>query len=73
MTPREEAKELIDKFKPYEPTYFKEKHAKKCALICVDKIIKLNYSIFQINPIKLGFTKIDLNYWQEVKQEIEKL
>ena len=40
-------------------------HAKQCALIAVDEIIKqeLTYDPF--------FS--DINYWQEVKREIEKL
>ena len=69
MTPKEKAIELISKFKPFsdyqEDDYFNqiEKmliNAKHCALIAVDELIKeVNYS--------------DVAYWQEVKQEIEKL
>jgi hypothetical protein len=64
MTPREKAIELYNKF------YDIAMHAlsiqvrkyitKECALIAVDEILKTN-------PYKAR------NYWQEVKQEIEKL
>jgi hypothetical protein len=75
MTPKEKAVELISKFKPYadyqEDDCFNqiEKmliNAKQCALIAVDEIIendKKNY----------GTDGFVVNYWQEVKQEIEKL
>ena len=70
MTPKEKAKELVDKF--FEYTYRvkwdidknKWEHnfdqSKQCALIAVDEILKTN-------PYKAR------NYWQEVKTEIEKL
>ena len=50
-------------------------YAKKCALIAVDEIIKNNKSFLRTdndlhNDDALD---IDLKYWQEVKQEIEKL
>ena len=57
--------------------------AKQCAIITVDKIIeskKLEY-LFTFQEITLlNFTKDDrlihskfINYWKEVKQELEKL
>lgn len=70
MTPKQKAVELIDKYRTYiriadkynqnlpsEEIYL----AEKCALIAVDEILDAvgtNYSV---------------NYWQEVKQEIELL
>jgi hypothetical protein len=70
MTPKEKAKELFDKFmKPVDglhkyPMCFDT--AKQCALIAVDEIIKA----VPIAPLQLEHP---LYYWQEVKQEIEKL
>ena len=68
MTPKEKAKELIDKM--YECQWRKDtvefRNAKKCALIAVNEIIKLKLLWFQKDSK-------DLQYWQEVKQEIEKL
>jgi len=61
MTPKEKAKELVDKFKlkhKFFTNSFIKTTAKQCALIAVDEILKLRTAI---------------SYWQEVKQEIEKL
>ena len=67
MTAKEEAYKLGNKF--YQGSVFdydKEGHlkeikkAKERALICVDEILRI-----------LPFT--DVKYWQEVKQELEKL
>ena len=73
MTPKEKAKELYDKFNPharvwdcYSDEPLKENHAKQCALICVDEII-------HDMQIRLGLDKEDVEYWQDVKTEIEKL
>ena len=64
MTPLEKAAELIDKM-TMEIGKF---NAKQCALIAVEEIIYnlsgLDDSVWYMN------TK---DYWQEVKQEIEKL
>jgi len=60
MTPKEKAKELYDKM--YDYSLFEEE-AKRCALIAVDEIL----SLYKAN------WNIENTYWQEVKQEIEKL
>ena len=71
MTPKEKAKELVRKFKKY--AYYPEteddglfiyeinENGKQCALIAVDEILKIIH------------TNMEDKYWQEVKQEIEKL
>ena len=68
MTPKEKAKELVDRFlgiKKINPNAITRPYnwqdAKQCALICVDEI--LNTILYDI----------EIPYWQEVKQEIEKL
>ena len=65
MTAKEKAKELVEKYyafidfsEVYQPS---SKSAKQCALICVDEIV------FTLTDLQV------LDYWQEVKQEIEKL
>lgn len=72
MTPKEKAKELISKFEPYvdyqSDDCFNEQekmliNAKQCVIICVDEIIDIYKSKWNIEN----------TYWQEVKQEIEKL
>ena len=68
MTPKEEAKELVDKFLPFVDWNDLQddctnrdwaiRNAKKCALIAVKMVI-------------LNCYEEEEYYWQEVKQEIE--
>jgi hypothetical protein len=65
MTPKEKAKELFDKYFEATNNYYQ---AKQCALIAVDEILgDIDDSI--LHPQN----KEAIDYWQEVKQEIEKL
>ena len=77
MTPKEKAQELLSKYtsitlKEVVPGIFlafDEELCKKFALIAVDEIINTG-------PLKIidwGEIISDKPYWQEVKQEIEKL
>jgi nitrogenase molybdenum-iron protein alpha/beta subunit len=71
MEAKEKAEELILKFmRLQEPNYnwFHSKLAKQCALIAVDEIV---HSLSVIPYGMQYFSAID--YWIEVKQEIEKL
>ena len=74
MTPKEKAKELVkNMFQPpidslesqQGQKYFFNQFsaAKPCALIAVDEILK----------VSISYAGKDYDYWQEVKQEIEKL
>jgi len=65
MTPQQEtAREIVIKMQfQKEPLMFEQ--AKQCALIAVDEIIE----IFN----DTNGSDYRLEYWQEVKQEIEKL
>ena len=69
MTPKEKAEELLDKFMN---TFYKTQEfvwkstAKHFVLITVDEIISIKLLWYQKD------TK-ELDYWKEVKQEIEKL
>jgi hypothetical protein len=76
MTPKEKARELVDKFRLYAFTsdydyaengaqneYY---NAEKCALIAVDDIL---YSVKGNFIYSIKFHQ----YWKEVKQEIETL
>jgi len=74
MIPKEKAEELVNKF------YWRETHhnvsvadSKQCALIAVDETIRtLNEDIRDIDV--RGNILLDLiDYWREVKTEIEKL
>ncbi len=73
MTPKEKATELLTKYRRHLPVNtVTDLEAKVCALIAVEEIIKSN-PIFPISfnphPTKRGAEQ----YWEEVKQEIEKL
>ena len=82
MTAKEKAKELVEKFRKdarlrssgflvaneKHSTY----HAKQCALVCVDEIIKALLK----NASNLGYDNIlniERDYWQEVIIEINRL
>jgi hypothetical protein len=62
VTPKEKAKELVDKFDGVGLQMRNEAIA--CALICVDEILNIN-SVDK--DIELS------DYWNEAKAEIEKL
>ena len=68
MEAKEKAESLINMFSPHVKDWnysydipLDENHAKQCALIAVDEILKA-----------IGFSDNKF-YWQQVKQEIEKL
>jgi hypothetical protein len=73
MTPEEKAKELVEIFwtevedNDYISRKMSYKQAKQCALIAVDEILKSHYKVL------IGVKPSIYNYYQEVKQEIEKL
>jgi hypothetical protein len=74
MTPKEKAIELFDKYAMYlraNLMYNEEANedAKQCALIAVNYIINSNP---HSNPFNTEVYST-FSYWQEVKQEIEKL
>jgi hypothetical protein len=66
MTPKEKARELVDKFMNIPPKKISDYSriylptAKECARIAVDELIKYANTF-------------GLEYWQEVKQEIDNL
>jgi hypothetical protein len=65
MTPKEKALELVDKMKyPVGGVYIISHIANELALIAVDEILKITW-------VDKFLTVED--YWNEVKQEIEKL
>jgi hypothetical protein len=66
MTPKEQGREIF--FKMYE-TGIDQYDAKQCALIAVNYIITSNP---HSNPFNTSVTST-MDYFQEVKEEIEKL
>lgn len=81
MKPKEKADELVLNFSIVETSHFNENmdglmtmeqigyySAKQCALIAVDEIIA------QIEPsVSMDVISARIKYWEQVKQEIEKL
>jgi len=72
MTPKEKAKELVDRFINQMPKYLQGKLGRltaiKCVLIWVDEIINTYptpWSSLDIDPKR--------DYWIEVKQELKEL
>jgi hypothetical protein len=70
MTPKEKAFEIFWEY-IYEVVAKPEK-AKKCALIAVDEILEI-CSLDCLTNLHNHEFEAKFNYWQEVKQEIEKL
>ena len=77
MNPQDKAKELVEKFIQHMPLedaehgvtetmFLQYEKAKQCALIAVDEIIEWE-------RINFGTNTKATDYWQQVKQEIEKL
>jgi hypothetical protein len=71
MTPKEKANELVDKFDNFD--VLGEDHngftAQQCALVAVDEIIKsIDFDWMEIQNLES-----EHRYWEQVKQEIEKL
>ena len=64
MTPKEKARELVLKYLRLQEkdsyNWFNKSLAKQCALIAVDEILQHCYEVMK-------------PFWNEVKQEIEKL
>jgi hypothetical protein len=72
MTPKEKAEELVDKFRNEITSFLgdnmKKINAKKCALVAVDELIKIHYLLTTTHD-----TSPSINYWKEVKKEIQNL
>jgi len=76
MIPKEKAKELLDKYYIICQEFTEEIQcsiqAKQCALITVDEILETKL----LKNRYCGFVELDkshIEYWNEVKNEIEKL
>jgi len=73
MTPKEKAEKLVNRFGTYAVMWsggieVEKQNVKQCALIAVDEIIKPLKDIGEIVKINPA-----IQFYEEVKQEIEKL
>ena len=66
LTPKEKAKELVEKFSDLEDREMYIVKAKQCALIAIDEIVKIKLLWFQKDTEHLDF-------WKEVKEELLKM
>ena len=77
MTPKEKAEELVyDKYFYHPKLYLSKGGAKICALIAVDELIKYHDDLMDVVRYELPsniVAVIPYKYWDDVKQEIEKL
>jgi hypothetical protein len=74
MTPKEKAIDLVDKFRISKS--ITESYSKQCALIAVDELIKYHDDLMDVVRYELPsniVAVIPYKYWDDVKQEIEKL
>jgi hypothetical protein len=74
MTPKEKAEELFDKFrvKVHDrngTSAMNGFEAKQCALIAIDEILDLKHIV----TLRRNMHEMELDFWDEVKEEIEKL
>ncbi len=74
MTSKERAKDLVNKFTPHTKVFHEHlgwvnylDSDKQCALIVVDEILNTIEYSSQADELS------KISYWEEVKQEIEKL
>ena len=81
-SPKEKAEELLSKMAMPKNIYQGTELAKQCALIAVDEMLSAldsfgytgcMYGDFETGRILYTDDKDPSEYWQEVKQEIEKL
>jgi hypothetical protein len=71
MTAKEKAKELYNKM--IVDFTIDKWQSKQCALVAVDEIIKSNPTSELSNPFLGNRTYENVNYWKDVKKEIESL
>jgi hypothetical protein len=68
MTPQEKAKQLVERYTNMAFNFNSYSYDKRCALIAVDEILDVDCC-----DMSEAYFYNHIEYWQEVKQEIEKL
>ena len=72
MTPKEKAKDLVEKMRDEIPCHCDDwEQAKQCALIAVDEILNNFGSTAEGKHFYTAYSTLE--YWTAVKQEIENL
>ena len=74
MTPKEKAKELVFMFShEVRGIFYKKFRTKRCALIAVNEIMEFMRMDDEYTETASNANSKWVNYWVEVKKEIEKL
>jgi hypothetical protein len=76
MTPKEKAKRMYDKFIEFTPAEdgIEHNHTIGCCLIAVNEIISfVPYENYKETISPYDGAELSVQYWEEVKDEIEKL
>jgi hypothetical protein len=69
LTPKEKAEQLTNKFLLSTPITCDIEDAKRCALVAVNEIIEaIDFDWMEVQNLES-----EHRYWEQVKQEIEKL
>lgn len=73
MSPKEKAKQFVNEFEKWTDSADEHGFAIECALFMVNEILEITVSKFY-NLETSELIKVEyMEYWKEVKQEIEKL
>lgn len=73
MTPKEKAEEVFNNFYIHTDGFAKE-NAKKFAFIALEIVIESNpYKLSLEGKFETEHITYDINFWEEVKKEMEKL
>jgi len=70
LTPKEEAKQLVDQYEHSTYSQVQGDLAKQCALIAVDKVLDFIYANISV---LMDVNSTFITHYKEVKQEIKKL
>jgi hypothetical protein len=76
-SPKEKAQELFDRYETLGKDFTRgvsmKEFSKQCALIAVDEMLGEILENWYGEYINIKWEKERINYWQEVKQEIEQI
>ena len=77
-SPKEKAEQLVENFKIFvigvNDSIIEKQNAKRCAIITVEEILKLDIEITYLNKQKKGYTiYTHISFWKEVINEIKNL
>ena len=77
-SPKQKAEQLVENFKIFvigvTDSIIEKQNAKRCAIITVEEILKLDIETTYLNKQKKGYTiYTHISFWKEVINEIKNL